>query len=342
MAGSIFFRRRDEERMGPLNHKKMPLPPVPESPNRKQPGNSGGTPRVGMHLYQNDSDDDVSVLTFNTLIARDNSSNYVRTARENLEKMVLESQNVRSDDDCNILTRISEEAASQSSSMRGKSEDNEEEDFSDDDDTITLSESVLASADQVLSSIGSWRGKDDSSSIHDESPVLQPRQKYHSPTRRPVALSDAEYNAEKDDSSSKASGEKDKQLEVSSNFLNSYYDENATPTNKNTNMSRYTIKTNNDVPSPLQRSMNSKSKNEHRLQRLENMRQYKYTVETTNTPKAVSHENEQRLLKLEADTRHLHVLLKERQLETSKANQALMSSIASAKKLLDSIGVGKE
>jgi hypothetical protein len=88
--------------------------------------------------------------------------------------------------------------------------------------------------------------------------------------------------------------------------------------------------------------MNSKCKNEHRLQRLENMRQYKYTVETTNTPKAVSHESEQRFLKLEADTRHLHVLLKERQLETKKANQALMSSIASAKKLLDSIGVGKE
>lgn len=324
----------------------MPLPPVPESPNRKQPGSSQGTPRVGMHLYQNDSDDDVSVLTFNTLIARDNrqnSSNYVKTARENLEKMVLESQNTRSDDDCNILTRISEEAASQSSSLRGKSsEDNEEEDDFSDDDTITISESVLASADLVLSSIGSWREKDDSSSIYDESPVLQPRQKYHSPTRRPAALSDAEYNTEKDDSSSKATGENDKQLEVSGNYLNSYYDENATPTNKNTNMSRYTIKTNNDVPSPLQRSMNTKSKNEHRLQRLENMRQYKYTVETTNSPKAVSYENEQRLLKLEADTRHLHVLLKERQIETRKANQALMSSIASAKKLLDSIGVGKE
>lgn len=322
----------------------MPLPPVPESPNRKQPGSSQGTPRVGMHLYQNDSDDDVSVLTFNTLIARDsNSSNYVRTARENLEKMVLESQNTRSDDDCNILTRISEEAVSQSSSIRGKSEDNEvEEDFSDDDDTITIAESVLASADQVLSSIGSWRGKDDSSSTYDESPVLQPRRKYHSPTRRPAALSDAEFNAEKDDSSSKASGENDKQLKMSSNYLNSYYDENATPTNKNTNMSRYTIQTNNDVPSPLQRSMNTKSKNEHRLQRLENMRQYKYTIETTETPKVVSRENEQRLLKLEEDTRHLHVLLKERQIETRKANQALMSSIASAKKLLDSIGVGKE
>ena len=107
-------------------------------------------------------------------------------------------------------------------------------------------------------------------------------------------------------------------------------------------MSRYTIQTNNDVPSPLQRSMNTKSKNEHRLQRLENMRQYKYTIETTETPKVVSRENEQRLLKLEEDTRHLHVLLKERQIETRKANQALMSSIASAKNLLDSIGVGKE
>lgn len=340
----------------------MPLPPVPESPSCKPPGCSLGTPRVGMHLYQNDSDDDVSVLTFNTLTARDNNSIYVRTVRENLEKMILQNENTSNDDDddAHILTRISEEVASvasHNSSCNSKNEVKEEADGDSDEDTITIAESVIDSANKVLSNIGSWRGKEDSSSTH-ESPDPQPRQKHPSPTKRPtVVLIDVEddrkghasgnkYNIEKDDSSSTGSvNEKYDQVEVSSNFLNSYFrDENAKPSDNNTNKSKYTIKTNREdvrplgivsVPSPRQRPLITKGWNAENEQRLRS------TVET-NIIRVFNPENEQRLLKLEADTKHLSVVLKERQLETRKANQALLSSIAAAKKLLDRIGVGKD
>lgn len=315
----------------------MALPPVPESPSRQLPRKFQGTPRVGMRISTatEDDADDVSVLTFNTLNARDNTSSYVRAARESLEKLILESKN-SGDDDCNIiLSRISEEGASQNTPSNSKTgcdrsnstksslkcEEKEETEDTMDDDTITVAESILDSANKVLSNFGSspyysGRRKNESPETH-ESPAPQPHPKHPSPMKRPTKMSDAEedekghgsrnmFKTEKEDSASKESiSEKDKQLEVSSSFLNSYFcDENIKPCDNNTNKRIYAI--------------------------------------TANTTKVGNAENEDHLQKLESETRRLQSLLKERQLETSRANQALLSSIKKAHELLDSISVDRE
>ncbi|KAL3822885.1 hypothetical protein ACHAXA_010668 [Cyclostephanos tholiformis] len=282
----------------------MALPPIPESPSRKLPKPSQVTPRVGMHLYQNETeDDDVSVLTFGTLNAKENSSSYVRSSRELLERMILENNNT-GDDDRNILTRISEEGASENASCYSTtgcdrspssklSKKKEENEGTDADDT-TVAESILESADKVLLSIVSSsycnrRRKTESSESH-ESPAPQPHPKHPSP-----------YRMAKEDSSPKESiSEKENQLEVSSNFLNSYFrDEKMKHSGDYSDKGKYTI--------------------------------------STNTAKVGKDENERDLAKLEYETKRLQYLLKERQIESRRANQALQDSIRKAHEFLDSI-----
>ncbi len=352
----------------------MALPPVPESP-RELPRKYQETPRVGMHLFQNETeDDDVSVLTFNTLNTREKTPSYVRTARESLERMILESKN-SGDNDCNILSRISEEeVASQNTSCNSitgcdrstssksslKSEEREETDgISSDDGTISVSESILDSANKVLSSIGSspfytGRKKMESSETH-ESPAPRPHPKHPSPMKRPSKMSDAKddekecskniHGMEKEDLSSKESMS-DKyysQLEVSSNFLNSYFrDENIKPSDKNTNKSKFTMATNSTEVGNVDNENNvldSYFCNEHRKPADDDNDKSKNTF-ATNTTKFGNAENEQHMQKLESETRRLQLLLKERQLESRRANQVLLLSIKEANELLDRISVG--
>jgi len=353
----------------------MALPPVPESP-RELPRKSQETPRVGMHLFHETEDDDVSVLTFNTLNTREKTSSYVRTARESLERMILESKN-SGDNDCNVLSRISEEeVASQNTSCKSKtgcdrstssksslkSEANEETDgISSDDGTISMSESILDSANKVLSSIGSspyytGRNKKESSETH-ESPAPRPQSKHPSPMKRPTKMSDAKedekenctrniHGMEKEVLSSKEStSDKYSQLEVSSNFLNSYFrDDNNEPSDTNTDKSKYTIATNSTKVGNVDNEHNALDSyfcHEYRKPSDDDNSKSKNTF-ATNTTKVGNAENEQHLQKLESETRRLQLLLKERQLETRRANQVLLLSIKEANELLDRISVDRE
>ena len=212
----------------------MPFPPMPESPGRRLPSRSSGTPRVGMHLYQNDEEDDVSVLTFHTMGAKDTLNNlnnhvgggssFVKSARESLERLILESKN-SGDDDGKSLSRISEEGGSQNSSCHSKRgcdmsssskssqakkenkarvDDHEDDvDVDDDnvgsidygdDDTISLAESILESANKVLSSIGSspyGRSKKPSSPGH-QLQSLQHNLKPKLPMKQPTNIMDTD------------------------------------------------------------------------------------------------------------------------------------------------------
>ena len=301
----------------------MALPPVPESP-RELPRKSQETPRVGMRLFQNETeDDDVSVLTFNTLNTRKNTSSYVRTIRESLERMILESKN-SDDDDCNILSRISEEVASQNTSCNTKTgcdrstsstsllkreEKDETDSISSDDGTISLSESILDSVDKVLSSIGSsayytGRKKKESSETH-ESPAPRPHPNRPSTMKRPTKISDAKEDekesfSKEDLSSKESSSDKYSQLEASSNFLNSYFgDENIKPSDKNTNESKYTISTNitkNESQIEVSSNfLNSYFCDENIKASDKNTNESKYTI-STNITKVGQVENEQYVL----------------------------------------------
>jgi hypothetical protein len=291
----------------------MALPPIPESPSRKVPRPSQGTPRVGMHLYQEETeDDDVSVLTFGTLNARENPSSYVRSARELLEKIVSETTDSGNDDERNILTRISEEGAStgensascysrttgcdrsHASKLSPKSEEDGGTVGDDDDDTITVAESILDSANKVLSSIGSSPycnvgRRAESSESHESSPAPRPRPKHPSPYR---------MAREGPPSNEPMSERENHQLEVSSNFLNSYF--------RGVNMKH--------VDSFPNRS--------------------EYALSTSDIARVGNVENERDMEALEYETKRLQLLLKERQIETRRANQALQSSIRRANELL--------
>lgn len=163
------------------------FPPVPESPVRHpRPGGlraAAGTPR-GMHLRPRDDDeDDVSVLTFDTRLHHASGASFVRSARENLERMIEGSKApplVAADDDerSASLARIAEEAGSRCSESRASQvppppaepspalagpeddgDDGDDGDDSSDADTLSLAESVLDSTNRVLSSMRAspWR-----------------------------------------------------------------------------------------------------------------------------------------------------------------------------------------
>jgi len=326
----------------------MAFPPVPESPNRQLPGRSSGTPRVGMHLYQDDDeDDDVSVLTFHTLGTRDthttggSNSSFVKTARESLERMISENKK-SGEDDGRSLTRISEESGSRSSSYNSNSRSSSRSSCScnsksgssksssvksdqiekidegnydnGDDDTHSLAESILDSANKVLANIGSspyytGRNKKLSSPAY-ESPMPRPDSKQPPPAKRSTKKnetvdnrsSEKMYSTKKEfNSSNKMSSDHDNQLEVSSNFLSSYFtDENAEPSANHANHSKHnTITAYRDV-----------YKSNKAMKRNQNLQQ------------------------LESETMHLQRLLKEKQLKTKKASQNLGTSIKKAHELL--------
>jgi hypothetical protein len=194
----------------------------------------------------------------------------------------------------------------------------------------------------------------ESSETH-ESPAPRPHPKHPSPMKRPSKMSDAKddekecskniHGMEKEDLSSKESMS-DKyysQLEVSSNFLNSYFrDENIKPSDKNTNKSKCTMATNSTEVGNVDNENNvldSYFCNEHRKPADDDNDKSKNTF-ATNTTKFGNAENEQHMQKLESETRRLQLLLKERQLETRRANQVLLLSIKEANELLDRISVG--
>jgi len=302
-----------------------------------------------MHLYSNEEDDDdVSVLTSSTNLTKDSAvsnSSFVKLARENLERLILESKN-SGEDDGKSLTRISEEGGSQNSSCNSKSRssksssvesdetktiDEKEEDYNDDDDddTISLAESILVSANKVLSNIGSspyYAGRSKKLDTY-ESPLPQPNPKQSSPMKQPNKTNNTDdtgncskniYTTKKEFTPSKkiSNDQHGNQLEVSSNFLSSYFsDENVKPS---TNRSNH----NND--SSIAKSSSS------------SITKYGSSYKSSKT---VS--NDQSLQKLESETKHLQLLLKEQQLETKKASQSLGLSINKANALLERLSADR-
>ena len=355
------------------------FPPVPESPNRQLPSKSSGTPRVGMHLYQNDDDDDVSVLTFHTLGAKDvanhhqhnvggnninNNSSYIKSARESLERLVLESKEASGDDS---LARISEEDGSHQSQMSSchsksksssttKGEEKEktvqeetEEDGGnydendDDDDTISLAESILTSASKVLSNIGSSpyyagrnkRGEVSSSTATKlrESPLPKPNPKHPSPMKQPIKSTN---DTEKDEDKKymKYVHESNNQTYSKVNQMPSHIN------NDDTNSTRL------EVSSTFLRSYFHDDDDDDD----ENTKPYvnRYSRDGTTINKNVTKggsskgtNGDEHIQQLESETKKLHALLKECQSETKKSTQTLGTSIKKANELLERISSGR-
>ncbi len=131
-------------------------------------------------------------------------------------------------------------------------------------------------------------------------------------------------------------------LEVSSNFLNSdFCNENKKPSDENTNKSKHRNETKVGNVVNEHNALNSYFRNEQIKPSDDYNNKSKYTF-ASNINKAGNAEDEQHLQKLEAETRRLQLLLKERQLETRRANQALLMSIKKANELLDSLSFDRE
>jgi len=112
----------------------------------------------------------------------------------------------------------------------------------------------------------------------------------------------------------KAAYEHNDQLEVSSNFLSSYFDdENTKPTMSYSNHHN-TNKSNATTAKFMNRGGGQYETKDY---------------------------NDEHVRKLESETKHLQLILKEKQLETKKASQSLGSSIKKANALLERISAGR-
>ncbi|KAL7488356.1 hypothetical protein ACHAW6_013945 [Cyclotella cf. meneghiniana] len=178
-----------------IHSSAMVFPPSPESPairfHRTSSNATSSTPRVGMFV-SHDDDDDVSVLTFHTLGTKDTvaSSSTGHNDNDNhMHKSSADDNQTRNDEakQCiqKSLSHISEESQNSSSSSHDmyKSSRHDrrffrrERDADDnDDESLSLAESVLDTANKVLSAIGSssyysgWTARSDSLSATKRGP----------------------------------------------------------------------------------------------------------------------------------------------------------------------------
>ncbi|KAL7437902.1 hypothetical protein ACHAXH_003424 [Discostella pseudostelligera] len=126
----------------------MAFPPIPESPSRQlPPKKSTGIHQGRMHLYQSDLDDEVSVLTSHTLGTIDSSSISVAAGVMRLSRICGEVV------DQTIISGCSKEECDHSCPTEGHGTSEREDDG--DNDTISITESILLNANEVLSRIGS-------------------------------------------------------------------------------------------------------------------------------------------------------------------------------------------
>ena len=301
-----------------------------------------GTPRVGMHLYQNDDDDDddVSVLTFHTMGTQMNDTRrlsggggggsiYIKSARQSLDRLLFDGKTMASGD----LLRISEEESQMSSchsknsrsrssvSTRDEEEQSKEtevDDGEDDDDTISLAQSVLTNTNKVLSNIDSSpyrRNKRDVvSASSKESPIKSNDKEDRKYTFVNTSISSSyNFNSTKDKINNDTNT-----LEVSSNFLRSYFRDDGNENRKPTTTNRY----HNQDRSKSSSITTSRSKTKCD------------GIRDTNKDKHIK--------QLESETKQLQELLKERQNETRKSSETLGTSIRNANKLLEKISVGRK
>lgn len=124
-------------------------PPIPESPSRQTPITSTGAHRGGLNLYQNDLDDEVSVLTSHTFGTIDSSSISVAAGVMRLSRMRKEVASK------NSISHHSKEEYDHSHPTSATEQETSERDYDGDDDTISIAESILHNANDVLSRVSS-------------------------------------------------------------------------------------------------------------------------------------------------------------------------------------------
>ncbi len=266
----------------------MGFPPVPESPSRQlTPRTFSGSNRGGVNLYQNDLDDEVSVLTSHTLGTIDSSSICVAAGVRSLSRMCGEGGG-KTD-----IPRHSKEKCDHS--YPSEEREAPEQDYDGDDDTISAAESILHNANEVLSRIGSSlyaRRKKLSATdhgVHDNN--MEERSKVErkgKPSEKVVSVN--HLPADADD----ITNDRDEQFQAYNCFRVGCMDENSKPFNLLSNQIK-----------PKKKIGNKDSQ----LDR--------------NIPDGDNDNGGRRIQNLEVGTKQLQLLLKGCQAETQRANQVL-------------------
>ena len=124
-----------------------PSPESPAAPYTAQKNATMGTPRVGMLVSNSDTneDDDVSVLTFHTLGTKETGSFSLDSShRYSEERKEIQKS----------LSHISEESQNSGELYTDTNEKNDRDD-DEDDESLSLAETVLDSTNKLLCDIGS-------------------------------------------------------------------------------------------------------------------------------------------------------------------------------------------
>lgn len=296
------------------------FPPSPESPAvRFTRGGSSATPRVGMlvsNAANNEDDDDVSVLTFHTFVTKDTSSliDWGNRSDDNKDYFVQDEGIKKS------LSHISEESHNSGDGSGSKAKDDE---CTRDDESLSLAESVLDSTNKLLSSIGSssyYSGLNTKLNIKEKhrtqetfSPAPKPNAKHPSPVKLESSkslLRNSDYVNGSSLRKSTASISPEKSLEKKGSndrFSNGGNDKRPAAIHQNKMSYLY------DEPDENKNKSNYKER---------------------NCMKHPSKSSEDKLSKLEAETKQLQRLLREKQMETKLAMSELDASIKRANALL--------
>jgi hypothetical protein len=340
----------------------MVIPPSPESPAvRFHRGNPAfmSTPRVGMLVSSNDvsdeEDDDVSVLTFQTLQTKDTtltSSPSFVSHESNRSGDMAESKVFRAGEEGikNSLSHISEE--SQNSSEYNKTPKNDDYNVKEDDESLSLAESVLDSANRVLSSIGrssyysgfSTKLKPTPSKIQNTfSPPPQPNGKHPSPVKH----GDVHVLNEKSSPEASILGVRQGKVSSISNMY-SNTTRGAPLTSENSNLSSFktrptqynsaSYKTTSTDEDELHKNLNQSNfygSSCYKKAANDSTFPEKTTRDTHCKKAAASSTNKgDKLQRIQAETKQLQLLLREKQLETKLAMSELDASIRKANELL--------
>lgn len=294
----------------PLKSTTMAFPPIPESPSRQPPPKiSTGIHQSGVHLYQHDLDDEVSVLTSHTLGTIDSSSISVAAGVMRLSRLCGEVVEER-DHSCPY------EEVHKSS----------ERDDDGDDDTISIAESILLNANEVLSKVGSSPyyarrkkplGDNCISAMATEFASDENNDPEWNNQAESKVTSSEKTQTVSSEIASAITNEREIQSEAYNNCFNGcFQDENTKPTAAFSNRNKSKTKIRDKVC--LQQDGITKPFN-HNPSRSTGISTERYI------PGSGNDDDGGRIHNLESETKKLQQLLKECQLETQRANQTLQA-----------------
>lgn len=292
------------------------FPPSPESPavGFSRSNTASGTPRVGMLVNNaiNEDDDDVSVLTFHTLGTKDTGASPIDWGARLDDKKGFD---VRDEGIKKSLSHISEESQQSEEFKNTKSVK------CNDDESISLAESVLDSTNKLLSSIGSssyFSGLNSKMTLQENenaqkaySPPPKPNAKHPSPVKLGSLANRGEGYSKEQKGSSPRKQTRSFALRDKAIF-GERKDSNIFPCDSKTE--QYQKQSHSDEP----------NENFNRLN----------LTERSMSDKKNSYSNKSKLRKMQAETKQLQLLLREKQLETKLAMSELDASIERANALL--------